>query len=293
MWYTIVMLADTPQDKPITPERAESEAGNQKADTTPTGVTVHAELNIPTSAIESYNTNQKKSYRLERWILIVEVLTLVAVSFYACVAYHQLKEMQTAAEAAKEGADAAKDAARTAGDTLTSSKESFQAEQRPYLIADTPQFLVGPPAPGETSANVAFRNVGKTPAMKIRMQIALLRFHPTKKTPAGIEKVFAFMRSSFQSLTHKLDLSTTGKYADEARIDVAPNDSRFSTAELEKPLLASEIPELRGGDLTLFYIGVIRYTDALNGSYETQFCYYYFGTYPTIWHICDSHNTIK
>jgi hypothetical protein len=76
------------------------------------------------------------------------------------------------------------------------------------------------------------------------------------------------------------------------REDLAPNAAVFSTRELTPPLLQGELPELTTGELTLFLIGITRYSDAYSGSYETQFCYIYYGS-PGIWHNCDAHNFIK
>jgi hypothetical protein len=47
------------------------------------------------------------------------------------------------------------------------------------------------------------------------------------------------------------------------------------------------------GALNFFYVGIVKYTDAFDGKYETEFCYFYFGSDPKTWHICDSHNIIK
>lgn len=101
------------------------------------------------------------------------------------------------------------------------------------------------------------------------------------------------MEASYQRLLHKFDLMASEKYIEMARVDLAPNASQFTTAELEEPLSAQEIPLLQTGELTLYYIGVLRYTDAYKGNYETTFCYLYFGTDARTWHVCDNHNTIK
>jgi len=217
------------------------------------------------------------------------ILLLGLYTLYTIKMYYANKE---AADAAQEGSAAANNAARIAGNGLLLSQTSFQIEQRPYVVTDIPEFVIGPTAPGKTSANITFRNIGRTPAIRIKSQIALLRFHPSK-TPAGIQKIVNFMEASYRRLLHALDLAAAEEYAGKAREDLAPNASMFSTAELKEPLLVTEMPLLQTSDLTLFYVGVVRYSDGYKGNYETMFCYFYFGTDPRTWHICDNHNIIK
>jgi len=59
---------------------------------------------------------------------------------------------------------------------------------------------------------------------------------------------------------------------------------------------ADEMKDLAKGDgngFILVSVGIIKYADAFNGSYETEFCYYFVGADPRNWHICDAHNTIR
>lgn len=230
----------------------------------------------------------------DKWKPFVEIIGIALLAIYTGYTIKMYYANKEAADAAQEGSAAASNAARIAGNSLLLSQTSFQIEQRPYVVADIPEFVVSPIAPGKIRASVTFKNIGRTPAIKIKLQIALLRLYPAKReTPGGVEKFIAFMEASYQHLLHKLDASATEKYAEMARQDLAPNASQFSTAELKGPLSATEIPLLQTSDLTLFYIGVVRYTDAYKGSYETMFCYFYFGNDPRTWHICDNHNIIK
>jgi len=102
------------------------------------------------------------------------------------------------------------------------------------------------------------------------------------------------MQETFQNLEHNIDVSNVEKYSELARVDLAPNATTFSTAELGEPISTPEVADIQNhGALSLFYVGVVRYTDAYDGNYETQFCYFYFGADARTWHICDNHNTIK
>jgi hypothetical protein len=239
------------------------------------------------------NEYKQRQLRFNKLLVIFTGGLLLAAVIANSISIYQSVQSKKSADAAKQSADAAKKAADTADATLKSSRESFQTEQRPYLVAEVPQFIVTPIVPGVIRANVTFRDIGRTPATRIRRQIALLRYRPIRVRAKAIEKLVAFVQVNFEILGHKLDEAATEEYSALVREDLAPNGSNFSTAEIKEPLLATELPELQEGSLTLFYIGVLRYTDAYKGSYETQFCYFYFGTDPKVWHICDSHNTIK
>ena len=78
------------------------------------------------------------------------------------------------------------------------------------------------------------------------------------------------------------------------RRDIAPTATAFSTEE-SRPLLAAELGDLTKGDgsFILLSIGVVNYTDAFKGTYETEFCYFFAGPDPKVWHICDNHNVIN
>jgi hypothetical protein len=229
--------------------------------------------------------------------LILAIVGIVALSIYEGqlnVMRRQLGEIAKQYPEIQKSANAAKSAADTAADTLKSSKESFQIEQRPYTVVDIPQFVIPPMTSGTTSANLTFRNIGRTPAIVSNAQMVLLLLHESKDgVPGGKEGLSTFLENNFHDLAHKLDMNAKDKYASRVRIDLAPSISDFATRELKQPLMPSEVAELEKGDLMLFYLGIIRYTDAFKGSYETQFCFYYFGNNPKTWHICDTHNTIQ
>ena len=257
---------------------------------------VRAEVTAP-KGVETYKsaTDARDDRKYQRRTFLVSCLTLAAIVIYSCLVYFQWQEMKKATAATQEAATAATSAANTADQNLRHAKESFQIDQRPYLIAESPEFVVQPNEPGSVpSANITFKNLGRTPAIRMKSQIALLRFYPGQKTPKGIKRIVGFMQANFQILENRIALGEKEKYSELAREDIAPNATRFSTATLEGPITAEDIPKLQKGGLTsLFYIGVVKYTDAFSGSYETQFCYLYFGTDPRTWHICDNHNIIK
>lgn len=257
---------------------------------------VRAEVTTP-HGVETHKsaTDARDDQGYQRRTLLVSWLTLAAIVIYSVLVFFQWRELKKATTATQNAAAAATSAANTADQTLKNAKQSFQIDQRPYLIAESPEFVVQPAAPGGVpSANVTFKNIGRTPAVRMKSQIALLRFYPAKLTPKGTEKIVRFMQDNFQVLENAIALGDKGKYSELIREDLAPNATTFSTATLAEPITAEDIFKLqKGGLMTLFYIGVVKYTDAYNGSYETEFCFFYFGTDPKTWHICDNHNIIQ
>lgn len=210
----------------------------------------------------------------------------------------QLDEMKsgstdthTLAEQAKVQAGAAATLASTAEATLRSTQKSFQIDQRPYLVAEIPQFIELLAAEKKIIANVSFKNIGRTPAIRAVNVGKLFRY---LASDAKNETTFVnFMEREFEALRKKLTIGRDGQHASFVRRDVAPGATVFITSEITKPLSAQEIQKLVAGSLVFFYIGIDRYTDSLNETYETEFCYFYFGADPKVWHICSYHNIIK
>lgn len=223
-------------------------------------------------------------------------LTFLAVFAYAGITALQWREMRKATDAAKNSADAAKSAAATAKTTLDNSKATFIIEQRPYLVTDTPQFV----SPGLVSdnpikTNITYRNIGKTQAVKILVNLTLVEFHPARKgTHGGVEKFRRFIDSKVADL-HRKDVRGREEILRDPDIeqDMAPQQSLFSTTSDELVLSKTDLSLVTTGELPLFCVGVISYTDRFNGSYATEFCYYFFGSDPKTWHVCDTKNTIR
>ncbi len=224
---------------------------------------------------------------------ILAIIGIIALCIYGRqlgVFRSQLEQMIVATKAAKESADAAKQAANTAEATLKSSQTSFQIDQRPYVITDgPPQFVTPPNATGKPiQANVVLKDIGRTPAINAVWFVDLLPYKA--KTRPGY---LSFLENSYTALKMR-QKATTEKHADEMSRDIAPTATTFST-ENAKALSTPEMMNLEKGDgsFILLSVGIVSYTDATRGSYETEFCYFFVGTDPKVWHICDSHNTIR
>jgi hypothetical protein len=206
-----------------------------------------------------------------RWSIVAVILSLLAAFFVS----GQWYEMHTSGVDTHKLAEAAKKQA-----------DIIQSEGRPYMVAEAPRF-VHPPAIGQpTDATDFIRNVGKSPAIKIITNAKFLRYvNRAKSRPM----VFAFLDDAFNDLKIK---DTENRNEPLIRKDLAPNVPIFRT-DGDQVASRADLKQIGNDDLELFYIGLVTYGDSFGGYYETEYCFFYIGNNPTIWHMCDSHNTIK
>jgi len=174
--------------------------------------------------------------------------------------------------------------------TEKQTQKSFQIDERPYVTIDgTPQFAQPPNTAGiPVSANVVFKDIGKTPAIKTVWFVDLLPYRATNRA-----NYLEFVENAFADLRKSGD-ATIKEHAAEIGRDIAPAATTFST-ENSRALSGPEMIDIAKGDgsFILLSVGIVNYTDAFGGSYETEFCYFFAGSDPRVWHICDAHNTIR
>jgi hypothetical protein len=209
-----------------------------------------------------------------------------------------LIKMQAQTRAQQAAADAARSAAGTANSTLRNSTDQFRIEERPYITALVPQFVDHLPAVNQpVLVTVNFQNIGKTPAFE---EISYARFVVRRGVFKGKNEIVSYIDSIFQ------DMATEAKKANRPdvlayRQDIAPNAGSFITSELTNSLTAPGSARLSTDDLEKVHIGreaelfygiFIRYKDSFGGSFETEYCWFYFGTDLT-WHFCPTHNVIR
>jgi hypothetical protein len=287
-----------PADLPINhPAKAEGE--------TPTSIDDGKEIppNAPSPEVIAPLTTEnnhhpvKSGNEMREWgKFILESLTLIAVVWYACIASGQLKEMVKQYPEVKESAEAAKSSADTASDTLKQSQRSFQIDQRPYLIVDGAPELVGgrPTLSGNpVEANVWIKNIGKTPAIKEQAWGSLSLYNPPASVDAKAPAMLAFLDQSFSKLEGLREKELSNRFVSVVRQDVAPQARILSTFQTKTPLSGNDIGNIERGEAGLIYTVIIVYVDPFNETHETQFCQYFAGTDPTIWHICSERNTIQ
>ena len=171
------MATDIPEEKPINPEPEDSHSGegDQKPPNTPPPII--AKTYVPPPEASHPHAKRKKDSGLDWARFVVEVLTLLALVWYACIASRQLTEMHNATVASTKSAKAAQSAADTAAKTLRSSEAAMVIDQRPWL-----KVFAGSPNPDRpevtnirititinqpVSMPLTIRNIGKTAAQKI------------------------------------------------------------------------------------------------------------------------------
>jgi hypothetical protein len=257
----------------------------------------------PKSYNEEFYTSDKKPGSHKRfplfvnpkrdWLtIIVSLLTLIVVGLYTHYARLQWQEAKRTAGQSIISAAAAKSAAETAHNTLINEQKIFEINQRPYMVAQSPLFIGRGPIPDAgIQANITFQNIGKTPAIRYIINIDLLPYEPLPR-PQGTAKLRKFMTDAFSKLEMQNALGRKEVEDAGAGEDVAPDATNFVTSD-QVVIPAQNFPKLQAGQLSLFYIGVVSYTDAYKHPYQTEFCWYYVGMIPSVWHICDTHNTIK
>ena len=135
-------------------EGATSQEGNNQAPPV-----LSPKSNIPPPVTNPTETKKDREYRLNRNRFWVEILTLVAVVAYALIAYQQWEEMRKSTEAATK-------AAQIAEATLKSTKDSFERDQRAWIIVEKLLLEDEPRIGQKITVHGRFQNTGKTPARK-------------------------------------------------------------------------------------------------------------------------------
>jgi len=136
-------MTHTPNKNPVDPENKRNQSQNKEQPPPPI---LRTELQIPHSIIDTYNTNQYKKNRLERWKFGIEVLTLVVITGYTCIAYHQWKEMHTSTVAVKE---------------------QFRIAKRAWINITECKFREPLSAKISNHIDLTVKNSGETPALQV------------------------------------------------------------------------------------------------------------------------------
>ena len=185
-------------------------------------------------------------------------------------------------------ADSADKSVQQTQASLASNIQQFQAQERAYFMAETPQFTSDPTPSAPIRASLILKNIGKSTAVKYSTYAKFLPFRPTK----SVTDLVTFLDEQFDALHERTKLK--GKYGQVSRADLAPNESIFITEETP-PMTEADIAKFKdvAGGLVLFYVGTVQYQDVFKIPHETEFCRFYFGQDTKIWHICDSHNVMR
>jgi hypothetical protein len=179
--------------------------------------------------------------------------------------------------------------AESAQRSVDNNIQQFHAEQRAYIVTEGPPTFVSDPVPDVAiRANINFRNIGRTSAIRYTNYLKLVPFRPTQ----SVDDLVSFISRQFSELRERINKHSREKYATIARADLPPNGPMFNTEETPG-ITESDIRSLKTTGFVLFYVGMVRYDDIFNVPHETEFCWYFFGADMKTWHICDSHNVIR
>jgi hypothetical protein len=190
----------------------------------------------------------------ERWIIGIGVASVIMNIVIAFIYYGELKEMRKATVAAVAAAGAAKKAAEVADSTFKNQQQSFQIDQRPYVVAETPIFSGnGFAADKPITANITLRNIGRTPARRIANTVILKRFDPLRKGQAGgTEKFVRFIDAEFASLRTRNGQSRQTIEKFKTGTDIAPGGNIFTTNDNLLIIPTREFPKTQTGAISVF-----------------------------------------
>ena len=167
---------------------------------------------------------------------------------------------------------------------MNASIEAFRIEQRPYLILDGSPHFLNPTLSINPEINVAWRNVGKTPARKVQSFARFMVY----RGPHYTGELMRVSELEFEKLTLE------AKHTHQEGFDLAPGQQNpFGTKSLDAPLTAEDLPKIANTKEALVVIGLTRYRDHFGRMFQTDFCMYFFGPTNSPWHYCDARNTIR
>jgi hypothetical protein len=146
-----------------------------------------------------------------------------------------------------------------------------------------------------------YRNIGRTPAVKQWIGVRLFSYHPPKGTKEFRQAtVKHFLADKFRQMRKQESVAREeAAHAPEIEVDVAPGDSTFvSNQDFPEDAVSLSKDDFAGIQQpvptnVLFFIGLSTYMDAFANIYETEYCWFYFGSDVVVWHKCPTHNSIK
>ncbi len=256
---------------------------------------------------KSLKRSWKSSGPVAKLTVVFAGIAALSTTIYAIVAGGQLSVMRGQLHEiirqypeVQKSADAAKSAADTADATLKTQQKFFEIDQRPYLVGQTPAFS-GPPLAANTSihVNFTFKNIGRTPALKEFTYITLAAYRVPKGSPA-IQRatVRKFLANRMVQIRERESrFRSEMSHIPEGRMDIAPGAESFTSNLGDDVILSTDeftrLRRLYDNDVVLFFLGLSTYTDAFGHSYETQYCWFYVGPDPNLWHVYEAYNVIE
>ena len=250
--YSIVMV-DTPKQNATDSEATNNHPNESEKESADTSMRSPAKSNAIPPTKQFTTTKRRRKYWFEWGKFIVEVLTLLIISSYTVIAYHQWDEMRIATKATQEAADAAKAGADAAIQSLADSRSDFKNDQRPFIwlrnSLETPRFWINPVTKntGQILWDWHVVNYGKTP-------VANMQFRQYMKEGS------------------KPFVASYGERGGNFGSPIPPNADILSDTVVSAPLTPAEYSDLIKTDYGIQIKVIIDYTDLYGGKYETGFC---------------------
>jgi hypothetical protein len=268
----------------------------------------NAEANMkpsfPTKLLRFFWRRRKSLLSKESIEILLAAAIAVATWAQVSVYLKQSQVMHEQVEQTQRGIIVSRGQLSAAVDALKASQQIFQIDQRPYLVVDEnyPAFSDEgiPGGDKKVVINVQLKNIGKTPAIQVQSYVHLFSYRGKllkDLTPEGkresqreyirmIEAKFAEMRTANERTREQV--KQFARYSPGQ--DFAPTKTILLTPPEQPLILKTDLEPLRTGELALYVVGLNSYRDSYGNIYSTEFCYFFFGPYAKIWHICDSHN---
>jgi len=190
--------------------------------------------------------------------------------------------------------------ANIAAKALDNSEKSFVADNRPFMVGFGPSWATGLSKDSRLYANITFKNIGKTPALKQLSFARLVQFVVDRKQTnskrakslrqvvVGVFDKFHEEEKMARKIIEKLPI---------AENDVAPGEDFWASSQDNIVLSETEFKELTESNTDpsriLFFMALVTYTDAFATPYQTEICWFFAGSNPALWHRCDVYHRIK
>ena len=208
-----------------------------------------------TSSTQLAGTGKKTPFYLHiphDWLaLVISVATLILLGVTVYFARLQWIEMRDATLATKKAATAAETAANVASQALKESGNQFKIDERPYLIKEYIRLAAKPAMNEKLYGEVLWKNTGKTPALRARIQLKIDVLDKEPNTP--------------------LEWLNNAK-KQKARNEIGSTLGRSSFLSGDNPLGPVDYGKIKTKKSHVYIFGAISYADIFGGTHETFVC---------------------
>jgi hypothetical protein len=251
------MSADTPKKKTVRPEENGTHPKKSEKESPNTAPQTASKSNVVPPINNACAAKRKKKCWLQWWRFSVEVLTLVVISIYTGIAYHQWDEMRKA---------------------VNLTREQVHVGQRAYLVFNQPVLDNPRPTIGKLlSATIELTNSGQTPALGAKVFLDL-HMRPSEDITYGELTPLASIGAG---RTMRLHVSMESVLSAEDLTNVMADLPSLKGNALTIPLGSR-----------LYLHGIVRYKDVFKGDGESEFCAAYIGS-RNAFAGCRTHGDLK